>query len=345
MRGAQRLLALFLLFCLFLPLLFSCSLGGRGKKKVYYTYFDTVTEISSYRAESDADFSANADAAAELLGTYHRLFDIYHEYEGVTNLATVNRLAGGEPLRVDEKLLDFLLFAKEMYAATDGYVNVAMGAVLTLWHDFRERVSDGDASALPPSEETLAAAREHISIDALEIDREAGTVRLSDPSASLDVGAMGKGYAAARAAELLRARGADSYVINAGGNLVILGSHPDGSPFSTGVRNPRGDGYAATVSLSDTAFVTSGDYERYVTVGGVRYHHIIDKNTLAPATHFASVSVMASDSGVADALSTALFSMPYEQGVALAKTLGVEVLWITADGEVLQTEGISQIKN
>ncbi len=333
-------ISLFLIFCLALPFLVSCRGGSKGKKKVYYTYFDTVTEISSYRAESDADFSANADAAAALLGTYHELFDIYHEYEGITNLATVNRMAGGEPLAVDERLIDFLLFAKEMYETTDGYVNIAMGSVLTLWHDFRERVSDGDADALPPSEEALAAANLHTSIDALEIDRAAGTVRLTDPAASLDVGAMGKGYATARAAELLRARGADSYVINAGGNLVILGARPDGSPFSTGIRNPRGDGFAATVSLSDTSFVTSGDYERYVTVGGVRYHHIIDKTTLAPASHFASVSVMAADSGVADALSTALFCMPYEEGRALAGRLGAEVLWITPEGEILRTEGM-----
>lgn len=333
-----RTVALVLSLCFFLSLS-SCSPAGRGKKKVYYTYFDTVTEISSYRAESDAVFSANADAAAELLGTYHQLFDIYHEYEGITNLATVNRQAGKDPLRVDEKLLDFLLFAKEMYTVTSGYVNIATGPVLTLWHDFRERVSDGEP-ATPPTEEALAAAGAHTAIDALEIDREAGTVRLSDPLASLDVGAIGKGYAAARAAELLRARGADSYVINAGGNLVILGSHPDGTPFSTGIRNPRGDGYVATVSLADTAFVTSGDYERYVTLDGVRYHHIIDKTTLAPATRFASVSVMAADSGIADALSTALFAMPYEEGVALAKTLGAEVLWVTPDGEILRTEGM-----
>lgn len=335
-RGLSTLLIL----CLLLPVLVSCRAGSKGKKKVYYTYFDTVTEICSYRAESDGDFSENADAAAELLGTYHKLFDIYHEYEGVTNLATINRLAGGEPVAADEKLIDFLLFAKEMYGATDGYVNVMMGSVLTLWHDFRERVSDGDASVLPPTEEELAAARAHTAIDALRIDRDAKTVCITDKDASLDVGAMAKGYAAARAAELLRARGADSYVINAGGNLVILGAHPDGTPFSTVIRNPRGDGYAATVSLADTSFVTSGDYERYVTLNGVRYHHIIDKDTLAPATRFSSVSVMASDSGVGDALSTALFCMPYEAGRALAERFGAEVLWITPEGEILRTEGM-----
>lgn len=326
-----------LILCLFLPQLTSCRAKNAGKKKVYYTYFDTVTEISSYRSESDGAFAANADAAAELLGTYHRLFDIYHEYEGVTNLASINRTAGGEALAVCRELIDFLLFAKDMYDVTDGSVNVAMGPVLTLWHDFREAVSDGDASALPPTEDDLRAAAAHSAIDVLEIDEDAGTVRLSDPLASLDVGAMGKGYAAARAAELLRARGADSYVINAGGNLVILGAHEDGTPFTTGIRNPRGEGFAATVSLADTSFVTSGDYERYVVQNGVRYHHIIDKDTLMPAAYFSSVSVRYADSGVADALSTALFAMPYEKGRALAERLGAEVLWITPEGEIFRT--------
>ena len=121
---------------------------------------------------------------------------------------------------------------------------------------------------------------------------------------------------------------------------MILGAHPDGTPFSTVIRNPRGDGYATTVSLSDTSFVTSGDYERYVTLNGVRYHHIIDKDTLTPATRFSSVSVMVSDSGVGDALSTALFCMPYEAGRALAERFGAEVLWITPEGEILRTEGM-----
>ena len=335
-RPITRLVAAVRCSLLLLSLLTSCMPSARNKKKVYYSYFDTVTEISCYRTESEKDFSANADAAAALLEKYHRLLDIYYEYDGTVNLATLNRLAGGDPLPAERELIDFLLFAKEVYVLTDGYVNIAMGAVLSLWHDFRE-----DPTSVPlPSEEALTAAAAHTAIDALVIDAEAGTVYLSDPDASLDVGALGKGYAAAQARELLRARGADSYVINAGGNLVILGAHEDGTPFTTGVRDPRGDGYALTLSLADTAFVTSGDYERYVTVDGVRYSHIIDKDTLSPARRFASVSVMGEDSGLCDALSTALFVLPYERGRALVLRLGYDAVWITEAGEVLTTDGI-----
>lgn len=335
-RRILRLAAAALCPLLLLSLLTSCVPSARNKKKVYYSFFDTVTEICCYRTESERTFSENAEAAAALLENYHRLFDIYYEYDGVVNLATLNRNAGGDPLPVDTELIDFLLFAKEVCVLTDGYVNIAMGAVLSLWHDFRE-----DPETVPlPSEEALTAAAAHTAIDSLVIDRAAGTVRLSDPDASLDVGALGKGYAAARAAELLRARGADSYVINAGGNLVIIGAHSDGTSFRTGVRNPRGEGYALTLSLADTAFATSGDYERYVTADGVRYSHIIDKDTLSPARRFASVSVMGEDSGLCDALSTALFILSYEEGRALVLRLGYDAVWITEEGEIRMTDGI-----
>lgn len=335
-RPILRLAAALLLPLLLFSLLTSCVPSAKNKKKVYYSYFDTVTEISCYRTESEKDFSANADAAADLLGKYHRLLDVYYEYDGVVNLATLNRTAGGPALRVDGELIDFLLFAKEICTLTDGYVNVMMGSVLSLWHDFR---ADPESTPLP-SEEALTAAAAHTAIDALVIDAEAGTVRICDPDASIDVGALGKGYAAARAAELLRARGADSYVINAGGNLVIIGAHEDGTPFATGIKNPRGDGYALTLSLADTAFVTSGDYERYVTLNGVRYSHIIDKDTLTPARRFASVSVKGADSGLCDALSTALFILPYEKGRELVLRLGYDAVWITEGGDLLKTDGI-----
>lgn len=343
------------LFCLCLVTGLLAALAGcpattvtaEPKGMAYFTFFDTISYIYSYADDSQETFEANCQAAATVLETYHQLFDIYHEYSGITNLATINRNAGGEPLEVDPALIDFLLDAREMYALTDGEMNIMLGSVLGLWHDCREAASEDSANALIPTEEALARAAEHTDISTLEIDLENCTVRITDPQASLDVGALAKGYATERAAECLEEAGVSGYVLNIGGNLRIIGTKPDGSEWITGIKDPADpEQYAAKVSLSDTSCVTSGNYERYFTVNGVRYHHIIDKDTCMPADYFASVTVITPDSTLADALSTALFCMSYEDGLALVESLGtVQVLWILPDGTQYESPGLELLES
>lgn len=336
--------------CLSVGIFWGCAPAGRSAEPQtmeYYTYFDTVSYISSYAGDSRETFEANCEAAAAILESYHKLFDIYHEYTGVTNLAVVNRNAGGEALEVDPALLDFLEYAREMYDTTQGEMNVMMGAVLRLWHDCREAAAEDPDHARIPERSTLEAAAAHTDIASLEIDRQRGRVRISDPLASLDVGALAKGYAAERAAEALEAAGVTGYVLNIGGNLRLIGTKADGSGWITGVKDPaQTDRYAARVMLANTSCVTSGSYERYFTVDGVPYHHIIDKDTWMPARYFASVTVITPDSGLADALSTALFCMSYEDGLALVEGLGnVQVLWILKDGTRYKTPDLTLLES
>ena len=146
------------------------------------------------------------------------------------------------------------------------------------------------------------------------------------------------------AARALEAEGVSSYVLNVGGNIRIIGTKPDGTGWVTGVKDPRNTSeFAIKLRLADTSCVTSGVYERYYTVDGVRYHHIIDKDTLFPAEYFSSLTVITKNSALADALSTALFCMPYDDGAALAEKLGVDVLWIFPDGEMKYTPGIEKL--
>lgn len=311
--------------------------------KAYFTYFDTVSYVYSYAGDSQTRFEENSDMVAGVLEEYHRLFDIYHAYSGVNNLYTVNELAGGEMVQVDEKLVDFLLYCKELYETTDGKMNILLGSVLRLWHDCRTAAADDPKNAAIPSPEALAEAARHTDISLLEIDVENSAVRLTDPHASIDVGAVGKGYATEMAARMLEERGCESYVLNIGGNIRIVGQKPDGSGWNTGIKDPKApdSAYAAFVTLADTACVTSGVYERYFTVDGEKYHHIIDPETLYPATRFSAITVVTKDSGLADVLSTALFCMDYEAGRQLVESLqGVDVLWITPDGEILMTSGM-----
>ena len=310
--------------------------------KAYFTYFDTVSYIYNYAGDSTDKFDSICEDVTAILEEYHNLFDIYYEHSGVVNLCTINKNAGGEALKVDQKLIDFLLYAKQLYALTGGEMNVMMGAVLRPWHDCRTAAKTDSANASIPSAEVLEEANKHTSIDLLEIDEQNLTVRISDPAASIDVGALGKGYATEKAAQYLESIGATSYVLNIGGNIRIIGTKPDGSGWLTGIKDPLtgGSTYAKYITLADTSCVTSGTYERFFSVGGVQYHHIIDKDTLMPSEHFSSVSIITKDSGLADALSTALFTMSYEDGLALVTSLGgVEVLWITPDGEQFMTDG------
>lgn len=314
--------------------------------KAYFTYFDTVSYVYSYAGDSAERFEERSAEVSHILEEYHRLFDIYHEYSGINNLCTINKQAGGEPLPVDEKLIQFLDTAKALYEATGGEMNVMMGAVLRPWHDCREAAADDPQNASLPGDAALAEAAKHTDFSLLEIDHENHTVRISDPAASLDVGALGKGYATERAADFLREDGAESYVLNVGGNIRIIGAKPDGSGWVTGIRNPAGGekDFAISLRLQDTACVTSGVYERYFVVDGQRYHHIIDKDTLHPAGYFSSLTVLTGDSGLADALSTALFCMSYEDGLALAEQMeDVEVLWIFPDGGIKYTPGVEAL--
>ena len=146
---------------------------------------------------------------------------------------------------------------------------------------------------------------------------------------------------------MLEKKGVDSYVLNVGGNSRARGNKNGKDGWKTGITNPdktSDEKFCARIMLSDTSCVTSGNYERYFELGGEKYHHIIDPETLMPARYFASVTVICRDSALADALSTALFCMPYEEGLALVESLdGVDVLWVYEDGRQEMTDGFEKI--
>ena len=309
------------------------------KYRVYFEYFDTVSYIYSFSDDTEEEFEANHTAVAEVLNTYHKLFDIYFGYSGMNNLSTVNSQAGKSPVEVDPLLIEFLLYAKELYTLTNGKTNIAMGAVLSLWHDCREDAIEDPENARIPDAAALEEASNHCDINDLIIDKEAGTVYLADPDMRLDVGAIGKGYATEKAAEMLKERGVTSYVLNIGGNIRAIGEHPQKEHWTVGITNPdrKSDkGIICEKEIKDTSMVTSGNYERYYTVDGVNYHHIIDPDTLMPAAYFSSITVITENSGLADALSTALFCMSYEEGKALVESIdGVEVVWIDLEYNIV----------
>lgn len=341
----QHKLTVLLLVCILLLGAFpSCGQKPQAYKAYSLDYFDTATTITGY-AESQEEFDTVSGEILAELGEYHRLYTIYHRFEGLENLCTINELAEGQhrTVTVDRRIIDLLLYAKEMYTLTGGKLNIAMGSVLSIWHDYREMgMSDPASAELPPMEELTEAAR-HTDINCLVIDEENSTVTITDPAMRLDVGAIAKGYAVEMVARSLEEQGITGYVLNVGGNVRTVGVRGDGEPWLAGIENPFEDDekpYLTYLHLNNESLVTSGSYQRYYWVDGKSYHHIIHPETLMPALGFTSVSVLTKSSADGDALSTALFCMTYEEGVALVNSLAdTEAMWVLTDGTTLYSNG------
>ena len=335
----KRILALLLILSVLL-----CGCAGAGEEQKQYTatfltVFDTVTTIVG-RDVSEAAFTEKTQAIHDVLLHYHQLFDIYNEYEGLNNLKTINDHPG-EPVEVEQTVIDLLLDCKAYYALTNGRVNAAMGSVLYLWHEAREDGLNDFAGAYLPDADALTEAAQHTGWDNVVIDDEANTVTLTDPALRLDVGAIAKGWSVQRAAETAP----EGLLISVGGNVCATGpKDASGTPWVVGVQDPDGgENYLHTLYLTRGSMVTSGDYQRAYMVDGEIYHHIIDPDTLYPGKLWRAVTVVCPDSGLADALSTALFLLPVEEGQKLLTQCESYAMWVDADGEIFYSTGFEDL--
>ena len=327
------MLAVVLLLCL----LTGCGTTAAEKEVTVFeasflTLFDTVTFIKG-TAESKEAFEEKTTLIHDELQRYHQFFDIYNDYEGLNNIKTINDQAGISPVTVDPEIIALLQDCVRYYEQTGGKTNVAMGSVLRLWHDARnDGIHDPENAALPEMGRLEEAVR-YTDISGLVIDEVNSTVYLSNPNLRLDVGAVAKGWSVQRVAEKLPS----GFLISVGGNVCATGPKFEDTPWVIGIQDPASDEYLHTLYVNDFSVVTSGDYQRAYMVDGKMYHHIIDPETLMPAAYWRSVTVVCPDSGLADAMSTALFLLPLEQGMALAEKSNVQALWVNAAGEEFMT--------
>lgn len=343
----KKLAAALLLCALCLALVLPGQADMNRYSSVFMDTFDTVISLIGF-ADSQETFDRWAGLVHEQYLHMHKLFDTYHSYEdeGIVSIYTLNQRAGTEPTKVDPILYNLLKFCKSNYALCQGQTNVAMGSVLSIWHDYREAGLDDPLHAQLPPMDSLEAATAHIDMDDLILDDEQMTVYFADPEMKLDVGAVAKGYATEIVAKTLLSGDMNAFIISAGGN-VCLGNPPlDGRKgWGVGIQDPDGAVFglsdiAETLFIANKSVVTSGDYQRFYTVDGVNYHHLIDPDTLMPGTYFRSVSIITEDSGFADMLSTAAFLMPYEQSRAFIESLdGVDAIWLFPDGTMEMTDG------
>lgn len=312
--------------------------------RAFLDFFDTLILLRIF-VQSQEELDTYTQMIYEEFRRLHMLFDIYNEHEGVNNLWTINQNAGIAPVYVDDSIISMLRFGIWAYEASGGALNIAMGSVLSLWHEFR-----GGADQSPPGMDVLTAAAQHMNIEDIIIDEAAGTVFLRDPYMSLDVGALAKGYAIERAAEVAVAAGVRSGVISVGGDMRLIGAPLDGrETWNVGVTNPHDTdnildpGTIDVVSIADVAMVTSGDYHRMIEYDGVRYHHIIDPATLMPTWRYTAITVIHRDGVLANFLSTAAFIMPLEDAIEMITYHGGDALVIFHDGTVYMTDGYKAV--
>lgn len=278
------------------------------------------------------DPAAGRAAASVVMAEMRRIDQLMSTYKESSEISRVNREAATRPVPISRELLDLIARALEMSALTGGAFDITYASAGHLY-DFRR--------GRKPSEQALAQALPAISYRHVALDRGAGTIRFLQRGVRVDLGGIAKGHAVDRSIALLQARGIKHALVSAGGDSRLIGDHR-GRPWIVGIRDPRQEGkVVAALPLADAAVSTSGDYERYFEVEGVRYHHIINPKSGRPVAGMRSVTVIAADSTTADALSTGVFVVGVEKGLALIESLpGVEGLIVDAEGRMRYSSGL-----
>lgn len=306
--------------------------------------FDTIITLKLY-AKSEEEFQQTFQKVTQSYQYFHKLFDKYNDYN-MHNIKTINDSAGKQPVEVDQTIIDLLLLSKHYSELSNNQFNITLGPVLNIWHDVREKAENNLDYTLPTQDE-LKKAAVCSGWDKVEIDDEKNTVYLTESCASLDVGAVAKGYATQLISEMLIEDGYTNGFIDAGGNIQFLGSKINNEAWVAGIQTPSINSIGQSLVKVEidqvNGFVTSGDYQRYFIHQDEVMHHIIDPDTLYPSKHARSVTILTKNSAVADILSTTLYTMDYHEGLALINQLhqnGIqaEVIWIYDKLDEIQNE-------
>ncbi len=271
------------------------------------------------------------EAIAAAFAEVARVEAVMSEWKEDSPISAVNRGAGGPAIAVPQELSELVHRAVAIGERSAGAFDVTWKGMGKLW-DFRV------APFAPPSAEAIDAARRRV--DYRKVVFEGDRLGLAEAGMALGLGGIAKGYGVDRAAAILAAEGCTDFFVDGGGDVLVRGTK-SGEPWKVGIRHPRREGeLLAVIRSRGGAVVTSGDYERYRELDGVRYHHIIDPRTGEPARGCRSVTVVASQAELADALATAVFVLGPRDGLALIRSEpGAEVLIVDAAGEVLHTKG------
>lgn len=323
----KRLAALLTSMVLFLS---GCSGLPTKRDQIYTdTLFDTIIRIEIYDAVDDDVLKG----CEELCKKYDTMFSNKIEDSEISQINN----AGGNAVEVSDDTIT--LIKKGLYYSelSQGIFDITIAPVSNLW-DFKSE------EPVLPTADAIAEAVSHVDYNNIII--KDNTVRLTDPNAGIDVGAIAKGYIADKVKDYLEDQGVKHAIINLGGNVLAMGSKLDGSDYNIGIQKPFDDtGEPITsVKISDKSIVTSGIYQRYFEVDGKIYHHILDPNTGYPCeNNLNSVTIITDSSLTADALSTTCFLLGYDKGMNLIDQLdNVDAVFITTDNKIHYSKNFQQ---
>ncbi len=311
--------------------------GCEIKDKVYsrdLEYMDTYINIKIY-GNDDKFIADTMDKVNDIYGEYDKLCDRYQAYDNIVNISYINNELGiNEEQKIDEKLYEILEYSKSYYNETDKLFNIALGNVIDVWAKYR----NGEKTGIPTLSELQNSGS--IDLDTL-ILMDNNTIKKTS-NISLDLGGIAKGYTTEKVGEYLESIGLDKYLITAGTSSVKVGKHYNYNKYKIGLLNPE-DGITQYKVLSgnNISITTSGSYIRFYEYEGVRYHHIIDPNTLFPTNHVLAVTVITNDASLGEILSKVLFLKPINEGLEYIKNYeNTQVLWYGINGQIITSDGM-----
>lgn len=295
-------------------IIFILLLTGCGKQEYSKNlfYMDTIINVKLYNISENKANEA-----------FDEIEKIYKKYEQLTNFydenSELSKLNNDVNYEISDELLELIKIGYEWSVKTDGLLNINIGNLTKIWHDFRE-----NPISLPNVD--------NIKVEHLEIEDN----KILNNKVNIDLGAITKGYVTEKVGRYLEENGINYYLINAGGNVKVGKSNK--GYYNIGIASPISNETFEVIKEENISVVTSGGYERFYEYEGVMYHHIIDPNTKYPANYMKSVTVIGDDSGLCDILSTTLFLMNIEDGKEFIKNYDVKVIWFTNDNEIVKSD-------
>ncbi|NEZ44839.1 FAD:protein FMN transferase [Paenibacillus alvei] len=303
-------------------------------KQQSYFIFDTIVTVKIYDERADQkQFKDIENLLNEIDSRLNRTKD-------TSELAKIHAASGKEAVTVTPESFDLIAKSLDYAKRTEGRFDPTVGPIVDLWNI-------GHENAKVPNPDKLAQTLKLVNYKDVTLDPAKHAIKLNREGMELDMGSIGKGYAADRIADYLRNNGFPSAIIDLGGNIFAVGAKPGGSDWTIGVQDPdetRGN-QIGKMKVQDKTIVTSGVYERYFVENGKHYHHILDPATGYPVDNgLSSVTIVTNSSTDADALSTSLFALGVEKGLKFVEEdPNVEAIFITTDHKVYCTSGIKEI--
>ena len=264
-----------------------------------------------------------------------RIEKLISSWDVNSETSLINKLSGIKPIKVDKELFDLIERSIAISTLTNGAFDISYASMDRIWK------YDGTMREMP-SEEKISSSIKKVGYQNIIIDKEAQTVFLKLKGMKIGFGAIGKGYAADKAKALLIEKGAKAGIINASGDLNAWGKQANGKDWMVAITNPLNKNKVFSwLPINDSAIVTSGNYEKFVSFNGIRYSHIIDPRTGYPSTGIISTSIMTSNAELADAISTSVFVMGVETGLDFINQLkGVDCIIIDEQNKIHTSNNI-----